>query len=58
MRDVVVVGGGLLGWSAAAALRRKIPRLARDGGTATATRRCAGGTDRQHASSNFIATSA
>jgi tryptophan halogenase len=27
MRDVVVVGGGLLGWSAAAALRRKIPTL-------------------------------
>ena len=27
MRDVVVVGGGLLGWSAAAALRRKIPAL-------------------------------
>lgn len=25
--DVVVVGGGLLGWSAAAALRRKIPAL-------------------------------
>jgi tryptophan halogenase len=27
MRDVVVVGGGLLGWSAAAALRRKLPAL-------------------------------
>jgi len=27
MRDVVVLGGGLLGWSAAAALRRKIPAL-------------------------------
>jgi tryptophan halogenase len=27
MRDVAVVGGGLLGWSAAAALRRKIPAL-------------------------------
>jgi len=27
MRDVLVVGGGLLGWSAAAALRRKIPAL-------------------------------
>lgn len=27
MRDVVVVGGGPLGWSAAAALRRKIPAL-------------------------------
>ena len=27
MRDVVVAGGGLLGWSAAAALRRKLPAL-------------------------------
>jgi tryptophan 7-halogenase len=27
IRDVVVVGGGLLGWSAAAALRRRIPAL-------------------------------
>ncbi|MBW8743923.1 MAG: tryptophan 7-halogenase [Sphingomonas sp.] len=27
MRDVVVLGGGLLGWSAAAALRRKLPAL-------------------------------
>lgn len=27
IREVVVVGGGLLGWSAAAALRRKIPAL-------------------------------
>ena len=27
MRDVLVVGGGLLGWSAASALRRKIPAL-------------------------------
>jgi len=27
MRDVVVAGGGLLGWSAAAALKRKLPML-------------------------------
>ena len=27
MRDVIVLGGGLLGWSAAAALRRKLPAL-------------------------------
>jgi tryptophan 7-halogenase len=27
MREVVVAGGGLLGWSAAAALRRKLPAL-------------------------------
>ena len=27
IRDVVVAGGGLLGWSAAAALRRKLPAL-------------------------------